>query len=334
MSVNLVPKDTHCTYSLLTPPPAPLVRIRRNVLNDMANLVDLAKGEVGWFCTVIDHGIKDGRPVFELDGVYLFEQKVHGATTEISAESISKISYSMLEEDNWDADKRVNRMYCWGHSHVEMETHPSSQDDKQMDTFGENNDVFIRLIANKKGDVRIDVYFYKQGIALLECPWDIVEVENRNDFWKTQMDSMVSQIVLTPKKGTKTEFGNFLKGRKKTQIKKPQKRGKFQSRGRMLKNLEGIGGFFDEEVTVNPSITSELQTLINSNDQSALTDPMTTTFALIVNPDTDKNIISEALTYNQNDWVRHFSALGYSATDSKEYAQNIIETLRASDLID
>ena len=311
MSVNLVPKDTHCTYSLLTPPPAPLVRIRRNVLNDMANLVDLAKGEVGWFCTVIDHGIKDGRPVFELDGVYLFEQKVHGATTEISAESISKISYSMLEEDNWDADKRVNRMYCWGHSHVEMETHPSSQDDKQMDTFGENNDVFIRLIANKKGDVRIDVYFYKQGIALLECPWDIVEVENRNDFWKTQMDSMVSQIVLTPKKGTKGK-SNFL----------PLLDG--PEGGKEYNNEEFIDSIEDED----PGKDITYFTLIAQDDSDGSEDPVDLTLNTITCPDIPEQIAAACLTYTATDWRRHFVILGYTQDDARECATELIKKMQ------
>ena len=67
-----------------------------------------------------------------------------------------------------------NNMKVWGHSHVNMTTSPSGQDDKQIEVFAENaDDFFIRIIANKKGDFRIDLYDFTTGVIYEKLPYEI-----------------------------------------------------------------------------------------------------------------------------------------------------------------
>ena len=65
-----------------------------------------------------------------------------------------------------------NELRGWGHSHVNMGITPSGQDDNQMETFSEGgHPCFLRIIANKKGEFRIDLYDFQQGILYSNLPW-------------------------------------------------------------------------------------------------------------------------------------------------------------------
>ena len=48
-------------------------------------------------------------------------------------------------------------MKLWGHSHVNMGVSASSQDDKQIKELKANTDFFIRVIMNKKDEIKIDI---------------------------------------------------------------------------------------------------------------------------------------------------------------------------------
>ena len=128
----------------------PKVIFSSDSLIKMKIYVDEVDDEVGWLSTVIRKGNE-----FFVHDVYLFEQDVHGATTEITPEGLSDFAEKILLEENgvdiW------NNMKLWGHSHVNMGVTPSSQDEEQIEELKKNSDFFIRVIANKKGDMKVDI---------------------------------------------------------------------------------------------------------------------------------------------------------------------------------
>lgn len=143
----------------------PNVFIDSDAITKMALFVDECADEIGWLGTAYH---EDNN--FYIEDVFLFEQEVHATTTEITPDGLSDFATELLKQDNgmdvW------NNMKMWGHSHVNMGLTPSGQDDSQMETFKEGgHDWFIRLIANKKGELKIDIYDYKAGVVYLDMPW-------------------------------------------------------------------------------------------------------------------------------------------------------------------
>lgn len=162
-------KPTTTTRALLTA--VPYILIQSQALHKMFQYVDGCADEIGWLGTA--H--REEREII-IDDVFLFEQDVHATTTEITPEGLSNFAMELMQQPNgvdvW------NSMKVWGHSHVNMGVTPSGQDDLQMQTFQEGgHDWFIRLIANKKGELKIDLYDYQTGVIYLDLPWEALENE-------------------------------------------------------------------------------------------------------------------------------------------------------------
>ena len=146
---------------------SPKIFIDIKALNKMKEYVRQSSLEIGWLgtCEKIDNN-------YFITDVFLFKQEVHSTTTEITTEGLSEFAMDLMSTPNgldiW------NNMKVWGHSHVNMSTSPSSQDDKQIDVFAENaEDFFIRIIANKSNSFRIDLYDYTSGVMYEELPYEV-----------------------------------------------------------------------------------------------------------------------------------------------------------------
>lgn len=145
---------------------APRVFISTEAISKMKHFVDKCQDEIGWLGTA--YRTKNN---IIINDVFLFDQEVHATTTEITPEGLSEFAEELLQMGDIGIEI-WNNLKVWGHSHVNMSVSPSSQDDKQMLTFKEGgHDWFIRIIANKKGDMKVDVYDYEVGIIYLDVPW-------------------------------------------------------------------------------------------------------------------------------------------------------------------
>lgn len=146
------------------------VLISREAYARMWHFVDIADDEVGWLGTV--ERLPNGG--FLIEEVFLLDQEVSGASTEISEEGVALLAEELFTRP--DGLELVNKLRFWGHSHVMMGTSPSSQDDKQMDMFRDNGcDWFIRAILNKRGRMEIDIYFFESGVMFKDVPWIIYQ---------------------------------------------------------------------------------------------------------------------------------------------------------------
>jgi len=164
----------------------PDVRIYPDALTKMQLYVEECEDEIGW----LGIGYRDeATNVILITDVFLFDQEVHSTTTEISPEGLGKFGEQLLQTE--EGMEIWNNLKVWGHSHVNMGTSPSKTDDSQMETFAEiGHDWFIRIIANKKSDMRIDLYYYDQGIIYHNLPWSELasdeEEEIRNEIFRLQ----------------------------------------------------------------------------------------------------------------------------------------------------
>lgn len=102
--------------------------------------------------------------------VIIIEQEVHATTAEITEEGLSKLALELMEKEN--GIQMWNDIKMWYHSHVNMSINPSNQDDKQMDLFIQSHDdFFIRMIGNKKEELKIDLYNMENGIVYEDLPF-------------------------------------------------------------------------------------------------------------------------------------------------------------------
>ena len=90
-----------------------------------------------------------------------------------------------------------------GHSHVNMSTSPSGQDDKQMEVFADSNDdFFIRIITNKQGNLRLDIYDFESGIIYEQLKYipnygekeEVIRtIQTKIQEYKKKLDEMAKQ---------------------------------------------------------------------------------------------------------------------------------------------
>ena len=174
------PHVAKCTVSLEMPKPKILVSTTAH--NKMYYWVQECKKEVGWFGTVRE--LPDN--VFLIEDVYMFDQQVTAVETEINEDGLVEFANSIQEKYADEPEKFIDVMKkfrLWGHSHVNMGTTASSQDDKQIELFrpkGDNMDIewFIRLICNKKGRMEWNIYHFKEGYIVEDVPWAVVHEIN------------------------------------------------------------------------------------------------------------------------------------------------------------
>lgn len=117
---------------------------------------ELCSDEIGWMAYV--DKLADNKGYMITDCI-LLKQKVHSGTTEIDP-------LALLELWNSITPEQQAKIKCWGHSHVNMSPTPSGQDNDQMKYFEDGNDWFIRIITNKKGEINIDFYDFKNGFEI------------------------------------------------------------------------------------------------------------------------------------------------------------------------
>lgn len=153
--------------------------------NKMELYCDLSEGEIGWLAFVE----KFDKQGFLITDCVLLKQEVNGATTEIDP-------MALIEFWNETPIEKQCQIKMWGHSHVNMSTNPSGQDDSQMDYFKDGNPWFIRLITNKKREYHIDIFDYENGLKIHMDQADLKTFNpHANDLRKTIEDEIKEKVT-------------------------------------------------------------------------------------------------------------------------------------------
>src|SRR5690606_25125993 len=156
-------------------------------MEDMMHITRLVNTEVGWlgFATHIGQD-NVGRDIYRVSEVYLPHQEVHGATVEMQPEHLEK---AMLEIIGTLGGEKYDQLRVWGHSHVNMATSPSSQDDTTLDWLADSvNDFFIAIRTNKSGSVQVDVG-YPHTWSYVNVPHRLEGAQSeRLDMWRGLVD--------------------------------------------------------------------------------------------------------------------------------------------------
>lgn len=156
----------------------PVIRISPKALGKMQSLVKWSDVEVGWLGVVerFNH-------TYTIKDIYLFEQEVNSVTCEITPESLALFAEDLLQYPN--GMEIFNNIRMWGHSHVNMSVEPSCQDETQFEELAKNSgDYFIRIIANKRGELSVDLIDEELGMTYLNLEWNIEDDYDSEDFYQ------------------------------------------------------------------------------------------------------------------------------------------------------
>lgn len=201
------PSGVFNAVSLKTVQP-PTVFVTPLALFKMQTYVDKCDMEIGWLGIVE----KCENNTYVIMDTLLFKQEVHATTTEINEQNLMEVAEEILSRPN--GVELYNKIKMWGHSHVNMGVTPSGQDDLQIESFGANNDYFIRIIANKKREMKVDLYDWVNGMKYLALDWNVL--------WTTDVGVDIIEKEMK-EKVTKKQTTYFNTGYYGKQIKQPSK---------------------------------------------------------------------------------------------------------------
>ena len=166
--VKLTPHKANTKVKSIMAPP--YVLLEPLAIAKMNKIIDECADEVGWFgvATRPEPGI------IHISDIYLPKQVVNGATCEIDPQGLAELATEILAlPDGMDV---YNNLNMWGHSHVNMGVSPSGQDEKQfmeLVSTAAHNDWFVRVIANKKGEMKIDLLDTTSGLLWEDLEWEM-----------------------------------------------------------------------------------------------------------------------------------------------------------------
>jgi hypothetical protein len=146
--------------------------------------------EIGWLGTVTRYDDNN----WIINDTLLFEQQVAATTCEITPEGLAKVAEEILQKP--DGMEIYNSIRLWGHSHVNMGVSPSGQDNDQMKTFKDTGSPwFIRVIANKSGDMEFTLYDFANSLSFADVPWQILlDYSVTEDEINTEIKAKVSKL--------------------------------------------------------------------------------------------------------------------------------------------
>ena len=147
------------------------LQLTKDQHDEISEYVKQCSDEIGGLGTLIF----DDKGTAHVEQLFMVKQKVHGSTCELDPEDINRVMFEVFEQDC------KGQLCFWWHSHVNMGTSPSGQDDTTMAQIG-NAGYSIAMIINKIGEmscryhqkhprltVKIDVEVEKETYPELEA---------------------------------------------------------------------------------------------------------------------------------------------------------------------
>lgn len=167
----------------------PEIYVTLLALHKMRYYIDNTDKEIGW----LGYVSRLDKNVYLIEDVFLVKQKVHSATTEIDPEALASLATNLIKQGE-QGISLYNKIRLWGHSHVNMDTFASGQDDAQMDEF-DTSDFYIRLIGNKNGSWNVCLYDYNSNVVWSGLELKMYyEVEINNEELDKEIKDNVSVI--------------------------------------------------------------------------------------------------------------------------------------------
>lgn len=153
----------------------PKVFITKNALDKIETFCAECDKEIGWLATACK-----SKQNYVIKDCFLFKQEVASTTCELTEEGLNDFAQEIIKTEK--GVEIWNEIKCWGHSHVNMNVLPSGQDEKQFENLAKNqDDFFIRIIANKKNKISISIIDFEEGLRYDELDYTVMfDLETNN----------------------------------------------------------------------------------------------------------------------------------------------------------
>ena len=181
----------------------PTIVISHKGLEAIKKIVSIAPQEAQWFHTV-NCVISENQIELHLsEKLYIPKQNTSVAQVDTTSSMMMEF-YRELQQDYQDQDvinEKLSSMTCWCHSHHNMSPNPSSQDDRQFNTFVSSNidqsqnSWQIMLIFNKSEKFYSRVYDPNSGLVIEGVP---IVLKNNYDF--SYIEAAAKTKFIYPKK--------------------------------------------------------------------------------------------------------------------------------------
>ena len=210
----------------------------------MTHLVRIVDKEVGWLGTAYKNNELN---CIIIHDILLFHQEVNSVTCEITPEGLAEFAEELLQED--DGVETWNSIKLWGHSHVNMGVNPSAQDDDQMKVFADHNDWFLRIIANKSGELKIDLFDYTTNVKFTNISWDLFLEEMYNT--QSIMEEEIKEKVKEKKaKHVTNYYSNYKKVKTELEDEKEEKKGSEEEKGYIQLYDNDYNTYYDDLASI------------------------------------------------------------------------------------
>lgn len=169
----------------------PMVCFTEEVLAKFKAYVDNCEKEIGWLALAY----KDDLGRYIVYDTLLPHQNVSAVTTDLMESGLQEVGEELMIK----RPDEFNNVRCWCHSHVNMQVCPSGTDDSTFEQFYANCEYFIRVICNKKSDMRVDFVNIEEEVRYDNINWFILlsnETQNlseKQDELNKEIDELISK---------------------------------------------------------------------------------------------------------------------------------------------
>jgi hypothetical protein len=182
----------------------PIIYFSTDAWLKMNSLVQSSDKELAWQATVDKRKFKDREDTddffYYIDQVFVYPQEV--TPTFVATDEVEYAEWSLKL-----SDEVFNKLRFQGHSHVNMATSPSGTDQNTYQNFLdqlEEDDFYIFMILNKRGEFTIFVYDFEQNIIFetKDCKVDVLTRTGSLNRWleenKKQIKTKAPTYPTTP----------------------------------------------------------------------------------------------------------------------------------------
>ena len=203
--VRFIPHDFKTVVSL--DKKTHMIWLSEKIITDMLCVAGLVEKEVSWL-GIVDR-TNNG---FFISEIFVPEQIVSAAETEMTEEGIFDIAQKIMSEEN--GIEKINKLRFWCHTHPWGGTGASGQDDTQSKKFIKDvDDFFIRGIATKKGKIEFTLYLIDKQLVIKDAPWGMItnNIDNSIKTWLEVVGQNVKEKAPAAYNWRNDYFGNGVK---------------------------------------------------------------------------------------------------------------------------
>lgn len=184
----------------------PTVNITMDVLAKTKAYVEGTDIEVAWILMVEETGVYP-KLTYTIYDTALLEQTRSSTSADMTEEGMQNYMKKLIKDGK---EEDINKIRGWGHSHVNMGVTPSGTDDATYEEYYKSTPFFIRLIANKKGEIGVDVINRENEIKFNNIQWNVVyedefqKLEDKRQDLLSEIEKVLEEVDLIEEELTKT----------------------------------------------------------------------------------------------------------------------------------